>query len=61
MQDSSRVFGNQHICCNVESCVYHDQRSCHCTLESITVQPNCDCDNGRASDESSCGDYKCKC
>ena len=56
-----KVFGNQHICCNVESCVYHDDKNCHCTLESITVQPNCDCHNGEAADECWCGDYKCKC
>ena len=61
MLNSSRVYGNQHICCNVESCVYNDAKNCHCTLESITVQPNCNCNTGKADGECCCGDYRCKC
>ncbi len=60
MQDHSKAFGKQHILCNVQSCVYHDDRGECCTLERITVQPNGGVQNGLAQDESCCGSYRCR-
>lgn len=53
----SHNTGNQCIHCNVESCAYNNVDQCFCTLSEITVEPNCDCDNGKPSDESNCSNY----
>ncbi len=28
-----------HICCDVKNCVYHDDKSCHCTAEKVNIGP----------------------
>lgn len=48
---------NQTINCTVESCVYQDETTKKCTLQSIKVVPTENCDTC-ATDESMCGSYE---
>ena len=48
---------NQKINCTVESCVYQDNTTKRCTLQSIDVMPTQDCQT-RQADESMCGSYE---
>lgn len=46
---------NQCIHCSVVSCRHHDSEGM-CELNSIHVEPRCDCNSGNC-DESLCGSY----
>ena len=48
---------NQKINCTVESCVYQDNETKRCTLQSINVIPTTDCGT-QSTDESMCGSYE---
>ncbi|MDD3243207.1 MAG: DUF1540 domain-containing protein [Eubacteriales bacterium] len=47
------------ICCKVESCAHHCAQD-HCDLASISVAPCCNCNSGKAEDESMCASYVCR-
>ena len=49
--------GKQKIHCTVESCIYNDDDSNMCMLESIQVAPIQDCET-KKSDESMCASYE---
>lgn len=51
-------MGNQKIYCQVHSCQHHSQQQCD--LDSITVTPCKDCNNGNPEDESMCASYSRK-
>lgn len=55
----SEKRNGQTIGCNVTSCRFN-KRGCVCELESITVEPCCDCHSGDPADESMCGSYEFK-
>ena len=46
---------NQCILCDVVSCQHHSKEGV-CELESIKVEPRCDCHTGTC-EESECGSY----
>lgn len=48
---------NQHIGCDVNSCVYNENGSA-CSLQSITVQACQNCSSGNPQDESMCSNYR---
>jgi len=52
---------NQKIKCTVGSCQYNNYNDSICQLKQIEVQACQGCSSGKASDESMCGSYKCKC
>ena len=52
---------NQKIKCTVGSCQYNNYNDSICRLKQIEVQACQGCSSGKASDESMCGSYKCKC
>ncbi len=47
----------QKINCTVKSCVYQDEKTKRCTLQSINVMPTTNCDT-QETDESMCGSYE---
>lgn len=53
-------FRNQKIKCTVSSCTYNDCDNALCELKQIEVQACPGCKNGKAKDESMCGNYKHK-
>ncbi len=52
---------NKNIKCNVKSCEFNNCAKEYCSLEKIEVKACKNNQTGLASDESSCGSYKCKC
>lgn len=48
---------NQKINCTVESCVYQDDETKRCTLQTIHVMPTENCKT-KDTDESMCGSYE---
>ena len=52
---------NRHIKCNVNSCEYNNCSSHNCSLNQIEVKACSNGNTGKATDESMCGSYKCKC
>ncbi len=48
---------NQKINCTVESCIYQDEQTKRCTLQTINVMPTNSC-NTCKTDESMCGSYE---
>lgn len=48
---------NQKINCTVESCMYQDEETKRCTLQTINVMPTNNCNTSKI-DESMCGSYE---
>ena len=57
----SQKTPNTGIRCRVSSCAFNCGDQEYCSLNSIQVEPCKDCCNGKASDESMCGSYRCRC
>lgn len=49
---------NQTINCTVKSCVYQDNNTQKCKLQSVQIMPKKSCSTKKA-DESMCGSYEC--
>ncbi len=50
---------NPSIQCGVCSCSYHD-KSNHCCLDKVHIDPLPGGSTGKSEDESSCGSYRCR-
>ncbi len=54
------VEKNEHIKCDVESCVHNDCEENYCCLDEIKVSCNCPKDDAKEKKETVCESFECK-